>query len=96
MPTWEAEPRFWLRWRHLTSAQQFAFQRARRLLVAGLTTGQLDPRLRVKRFRGSPGLWELSWAPDGRALFRYGPEQKPGHAHIIWESIGTHDIFKER
>jgi hypothetical protein len=66
MPTWEATPRFWLRWKRLTPAQQFAFQRARRLFVEGLESGWLDPRLRVKRFHSSPGVFELSWAPDGR------------------------------
>ena len=30
------------------------------------------------------------------ALFRYGPEQKPGEVHIIWERIGGHDIYEKR
>jgi hypothetical protein len=40
-----------------------------------------------------PGVWEISWAADGRATFNYGDEVIPGERHIIWRRIGTHDIF---
>ena len=35
-------------------------------------------------------IWSLTWARDGRALFRFGREITPGEIHIIWEAIGTH------
>ncbi len=35
----------------------------------------------------------MTWAPDGRATFRYGPEQVEGEPHVIWRRIGDHDIF---
>jgi len=35
-------------------------------------------------------IWSLTWANDGRALFRFGEEITPGETHIIWEAIGTH------
>jgi hypothetical protein len=56
--------------------------------------GRPRPTLRVKRVITHPGVWELSWAPDGRATFTYGEEQIPGHPHIVWRRIGTHDIFR--
>lgn len=40
------------------------------------------------------GVYELTWAPDGRATFEYGPEQRPGEPHIIWRRTGTHEILK--
>lgn len=48
---------------------------------------------RVKRVRGTSGVWEMTWAADGRATFEYGDELRPGTPHIIWRRIGTHDVF---
>lgn len=45
------------------------------------------PRLRVKRVQGRPGVWEMSWAPDGRATFQYGEEIHPGEAHVVWRRL---------
>jgi hypothetical protein len=36
----------------------------------------------------------MTWAPNGRATWQYGPEQRPGERHVIWRRIGTHDIFR--
>jgi hypothetical protein len=44
--------------------------------------------------QGHPGIWEMSWAPDGRATFEYGDEVHSGEAHIIWRRVGTHAIFR--
>jgi len=66
-----------------------------RLFLRGLRTGDFDPRLRLKRVHGHSGVWELTWAPDGRATFHYGSELKAGEPHIVWRRIGTHDIFRE-
>lgn len=50
--------------------------------------------LRVKKMRGHDGIWELTWAADGRATFEFGPEQHPGEVHVVWRRIGTHSIFE--
>jgi len=47
----------------------------------------------VRGVQRAPGVFEMTWAPDGRATFQYGPELVPGEVHIIWRRIGTHDIF---
>jgi hypothetical protein len=44
--------------------------------------------------QGHPGVWEMSWAPDGRATFEYGDEVHAGEAHIVWRRVGTHAIFR--
>jgi hypothetical protein len=35
----------------------------------------------------------MTWAPDGRATFAYGPSKRADEPHIIWLEVGTHDIF---
>jgi hypothetical protein len=94
-PTFEAEARFERDLRRLTRAQRAAFDRARRRLVAALGSSppRFDPASRVKRVQGQAGVWELSWAPDGRATFSYGPEVLPGQAHIVWRRIGDHSVL---
>jgi hypothetical protein len=48
----------------------------------------------VKKVKATPGVFELTWAPDGRATWSYGDEKVPGEPHIVWRRIGSHDIFK--
>jgi hypothetical protein len=64
------------------------------LFVTGLSSQSFAPQLRIKRVQGEPDIWEMTWAPDGRATFAYGPEKVPGHPHVIWRRIGTHDILR--
>jgi hypothetical protein len=94
VPTFEPSDRFWDDWRRLTPAQRERFLRARDLFVADLAAGRgFRNSLRVKSFQRRPGLYEMTWAPNGRALFRYGVSKRTGEPHIIWEAVGTHDIF---
>ncbi len=94
MPTHRELPRFLRDWRGLQADQRVAFLTALELFVAGLTVGRFEPRLRIKRVQGHPGVWEMTWAPDGRATFQYGEEIRPGDRHIVWRRIGTHAIFR--
>jgi hypothetical protein len=50
-----------------------AFIEARRVGPASF-----PPGLRVKRVQGAEGVWEITFAPDGRATFAYGAEVRPG------------------
>jgi hypothetical protein len=95
MPTFDAEQRFWHEHERLTVAQQAAFKAGVAKLVADLRRGSFRKGLRVKRYRGLPDTWEMTWADDGRALFRYGPSIRPGEPHVIWLRIGGHEIFEE-
>ena len=49
----------------------------------------------MKSVQGWPGVWEMTWAPDGRATFEYGTERRPGEPHGIWRRVGAHDIFRQ-
>lgn len=52
--------------------------------------------LRVKRVRGAPGVWEMTWSfagPDGRATFEW--IEISGEPAIRWRRTGSHAIFAE-
>ncbi|CAO5183733.1 conserved hypothetical protein [Frankia sp. AiPs1] len=94
MPTFLPVAGFWADWNRLRPEQRAAFLRARNLFVEGLTAGTFHPSLRIKGVKSRPGVYEMAWAPDGRALWQYG-EPIPGRSgpHIVWLKIGTHKIF---
>jgi hypothetical protein len=96
MPTHEEEPQFLREFVSLTSAQRARFQDAVRKMVNDMRAGQpYRPGLRMKGVLGHAGVFEMTWADDGRATFEYGPEQIPGERHIVWRRIGDHDILKQ-
>jgi hypothetical protein len=51
--------------------------------------------LRVKGVKGATGVFEMTWAADGRATFQYGEPVVAGDPHVVWRHIGTHEIFKQ-
>ncbi|WP_239347805.1 MULTISPECIES: hypothetical protein [unclassified Frankia] len=94
MPTFERTMRFLDMYRQLTPAQRERFLRARDMFLADLRLGGgFRKGLRVKGVRTRPGVYEMTWAPDGRATFAYGPSKRADEPHIIWLEVGTHDIF---
>jgi hypothetical protein len=93
LPTYERDARFRREYRRLSADQRAAFRLAVRKLVADLRTGTFRKGLRVKTVVGQDGVWEMTWAPDGRATFRYGAPIRSGEPHVIWLRIGSHDIF---
>ena len=95
MPTYEPLPHFLRDFRRLTDEEEAAWERALALFVQGLRTRRFAPILRIKRVQGYQGVWEMTWAPDGRATFHYGTEVRLGTPHIVWRRIGTHEIFRE-
>ncbi|MGX1727959.1 hypothetical protein ACWIGE_14960 [Streptomyces diastaticus] len=97
MPTYEALPRFIADLNRLTPEQRRRFLRTVPIFVEDLREGRFRAGLRVKRVRGTSGIYEISWSmgagPPGRATWAYGPERHPGTPHVIWRRIGTHDIL---
>lgn len=94
MPTFAWLARFGADFDALSGDQQSAFLAAVVLFVADLSVGEFRPSLRVKGVKGAPGVFEMTWAADGRATFEYGREIVAGQAHIIWRRIGRHDVFR--
>lgn len=94
MPTYVWLTLFGRDWRKLTREQQVAFLRAVSIFVEDMRAGAgFRPGLRVKKMQGYDNIWEMTWAPDGRATFSYGESVTAGQPHVIWRRIGTHDIF---
>lgn len=94
MPTYERSPQFVTDYAALSPEQRRAFRVAVEKFVADLRRGQgFRPGLRVKGIRGSAGMFELTWAPDGRAVFSYGRSIRTGEPHIVWHAVGTHDVL---
>jgi hypothetical protein len=94
VPTYEVLPGFLRDLKGLTREQRAAFIEAVAAFVEDLQRGQgFRKGLRVKKMHGHEDVWEMTWAPDGRATWQYGPEQRPGEAHAVWRRVGTHGIF---
>jgi hypothetical protein len=49
--------------------------------------------LRIKGVQGAAGIFELTWADNGRATFEHSAAVIPSEPHIIWRRVGTHTIF---
>lgn len=85
--------------RRLAPAQAAQLRSSLRSFVADLREieeGRIDwfrLGLRVKKVVGASNVYEMSWAPDGRATFAWGSEQVSGKRHVVWLQVGSHDIL---
>lgn len=95
MPTYAPRPRFLREYERLTPAEQKAFRHAVGRFIADLRAGgtRFHPSLRVHRIDSQRGVWSLSFGPDLRATFSYGPAQRENDPHVIWRRIGKHNIY---
>ena len=95
MPTYEVSPSFKREHAKLSPALKRRFADAVRRLVAELERD--PPRLPgmpvVRPLSGRRGVYELRFAPDGRATFHVGEELTPGVPHVVWRRIGDHSIL---
>lgn len=95
MPHWTRTTEFVRDYKRLDRQQVERFKRVvREEFVPDLSAGKFRPGLRVKGVVAARGVFEMTWAPDGRATFEYGEEIVRGEPHIVWRRIGTHDIFR--
>jgi hypothetical protein len=94
MPTFKKLPRFEKDLDLLSPNDRERFRRAAVRFVEDLERGRaFRPGLRVQGIKGAPGVFEMTWAPNGRATFHYGEPVREGHVHVEWRRVGTHDIF---
>lgn len=93
MPTYEGRSEFWRDYARLPPDQRARFRAAVRKFTRDLVSGRFRAGLRVKALSGFPGIWEMTWADDGRATFEYGATMHPNEVHIVWRRCGSHDIF---
>ena len=93
-PTYEPVDPFQRDWLKISAEERGVFMdKILTQFIPGLDSGEMPAGLRVKGVQGAKGVFEMTWAPDGRATFEYGPEKIPGQPHIIWRRIGGHEIF---
>ena len=96
MPTYAWLARLAADFGALSPDQQAAFLTAVSQFVDDLQRGRgFRKGLRVKGVTGAGGIFEMTWADNGRATFEYGEPVREGEAHIVWRRIGTHAIFIE-
>lgn len=94
MPTFAWLARFGVDFDALSPEQQAEFLVAVEQFIEDLRSATgFRKGLRVKGVRGATGIFELTWADDGRATFEYGESIVAGKPHIIWRRVGSHIIF---
>jgi hypothetical protein len=98
VPTHEELARFLRRFNSLPKVVRLAFIAAALELAEDLGDRGFDPTsvrpsLRLHKLRGE-NVWSISFAGQYRAVFHLGRRQLPGHAHILWEFIGTHAEYE--
>ena len=94
MPTYERTLRFIRDYQNLSIDQKQAFWEAVKKFIEDLEAGQgFRQGLRVKGVKGAPGVYEMTWADNGRATFSYGDSIHEGQPHIVWRRVGTHDVL---
>jgi hypothetical protein len=59
----------------------------------GFDPTTVRPSLRLHKLSGE-NVWSVSFAGQYRAVFHLGEQQRAGHAHIVWEFIGTHAEYE--
>ena len=96
MPTYSWLARFAADFDSLSAAQKAAFLTSVAQFVEDLKRGEgFRKGLRVKGVKGAAGIFEMTWADDGRATFEYGESVREGEPHIIWRRIGAHKILNQ-
>jgi len=88
VPTYDRWPGFVREYLRLTLVQRAQFMDAVDDMVEDLKARRpFRPDLRVYQVQKVAGVWEMTWAPNGRATFMYGAGPDPGEQHIIWRHI---------
>jgi hypothetical protein len=77
----------------LIPEERVTFRRAVQKFIEVLESRTFRAGLRVKGVQGAPGVFEMTWAPDGRATWQYGEPILETERHVIWRRIGGHEIF---
>lgn len=94
MPTWETSPEFQRLHGRLSPEEKKRYKAAVDKFVADLKRGEgFRNGLRVKGLQRADGMFEMTWAPDGRAVFTYGDSRRDGEPHVIWLAVGGHEIL---
>ena len=90
MPTYESLAAFQRQWEKLDPKQRGVIRRALAVFIVDLRAGgRFSPEPLVHKLANAE-IWSVTWAKDGRAVFRYGQPIAPGEVYIVWEAVGVH------
>lgn len=99
MPTHDETAAFLRDYEKLAPAQRERFDSKREEFITDLIAMEHGSRqgfrlgLRVKSVQGESGMFEMTWAPDGRATFSVGEPVIANKRHIVWHRVGKHNIL---
>lgn len=94
VPTFEITRRFEKDLAALSADERWRFgQAVGERFVPDLVRRRFRRGLRVRSVAGADGIFEMTWAPDGRATFQYGRDPVADPSHVIWRRVGGHAIF---
>jgi hypothetical protein len=95
MPTYEKLPRFQKDYEQLSPEEKERFKQAVARFIHDIERGSgFRAGLRVRGIQGAPGIFEMTWAPNGRATFEYGKSPQAGQVHVRWRRVGTHAVLE--
>lgn len=96
MATFEKLPRFVKDFDQLSEEDKARFREAVKKFVDDLKRGKGFRRgLRVRGVEGTANIYEMTWAPNGRATFHYGKSLRDREPHIVWRRVGSHSVLGE-
>lgn len=96
VPTFATTPRFRRDLKALTPERRTRFEKiVCEEFASDVNANLWRSGLRVKRVQSVSKVWELTWAPDGRATWEFGTPIRDGVRHVIWRRVGIHDIFAD-
>ena len=83
-PTYDRTARFDRDWDGLSPTDREHFRQMVTKFVADLETGGSRKGLRVKRVEGTPNVYVVTFAPDGRTTWEYGEPVLEGEHHAVF------------
>lgn len=61
--------------------------------ISAITVSTRRRCARLHKLSGE-SVWSVSFAGQYRTVLHLGEQQRPGHAHIVWEFIGSHAEYE--
>ena len=92
-PTYERTGRFDRDWDALSPSDRGRFREMVTKFVADLESGRFRPGIGVKPIEGPSNVYEVAFAPEGRATWEYGEPVLGDQTHVIWRRVGTQSLL---
>jgi hypothetical protein len=92
-PTHERTGRFDRDWDALSPSDRGRFREMVTKFVADLEAGRFRPGIGVRPIEGPSNVYEVAFAPEGRATWEYGEPLLGDETHVIWRRVGTQSVI---